>query len=72
MSEDISEQIILRVDRRNPGETRVIIGLPPATWAHLRRGNPITVALGDLAPVTLVLTGGRSQDAVAAAVNAAT
>jgi hypothetical protein len=72
MPEDASEQIILRVDRRIPGETRVIIGLPPATWAHLRQGKPITVALGDVAPVTLVLTGGRSQDAVTAAVNAAT
>jgi len=72
MSENPSEQIILTVDRRNPSETRVVIGLPPATWAHLRRGNPITVALGDLAPVTLVLTGGRSMDAVAAAVDAAT
>lgn len=66
------DKIVLQIDLNGP-TTRLIIGLPPASWEHLRRGEATTFDLTGMSlPLVVVLTGGANQAEVVAAVATAT
>jgi hypothetical protein len=63
------DNMVLQVDRQGP-VTRIVIGLPEASWQRLRRGEATTFDLtGMEIPFTIVLTGGKDTAAVFTAID---